>query len=739
MSKIALTKNGSVLYLNTVTNKLYANNDITNINSVWYPINTPSGTLKSVNMDEHRFYIGLVVDTTLYTASWNNYNWVNRGSGIIDVAMINDGRWYQIETGGKLVFKDSSKKINITTPGPVSHISAGGNWWTGRITILVNGQDYNTDWDYKNTNPIWIKGLPGRPNTKVWVSTANRYWYLVIHTTTFEFIDRTNYISLPLPPNTTITQFELNHVGLVVALDKSGYIWWSSSDLYKTPEYTWTISTNKLPNPRYPGTYYGNTLQSPKYKTITLTKGNTDGIPVLNWRRNIEWHYNSCGYSSGCDSFNRSIFPFSDAGMCIEAPATQTNWVQKKGQGNCIAGQAEAWCFVPSDFLTHVFGDIAGTDTIPAYGKQYTELSKPNAWDLQITPFDKVMNTSDGTMNTFNADYRDVRWMDNNKKPTFASLKFNLPDPIQQIDIDTTIPLILINYHKKGWLELSQLNDYLGKYLFTDVNKIPRISIKTGTLLPSNIADIWKTISGNSFSLSSHNYCKLTNLTGDYCKTFCKLSDSNCDTNLLEFCGTPGKGKLPSYTHNGILPKTKVTQKMLDDAYPNYSLFTDVCGCNMPKEYYKQLNISVYQNMKDGEKLYSKLFSQGGLGGRPLCDPLTQCRDGTALPNKADIALGKCPDIAIQNCIQENIIKIGGPVSGLNAQNTQSMNCIQDINDSTKNTNNNTINSKDKDKDSISVIENIKSSMTPEVIAVVVAITVAIIGIIFGFYKFLTR
>jgi hypothetical protein len=83
--------------------------------------------------------------------------------------------------------------------------------------------------------------------------------------------------------------------------------------------------------------------------------------------------------------------------------------------------------------------------------------------------------------------------------------------------------------------------------------------------------------------------------------------------------------------------------------------------------------------------LYSTLFSQGGLGGVPKCDPLTECRDGISLPNKADIvAVPNCPTIAIQNCIQENILAIGGPVSGLNNENTQNMNCTQNISDSTK-------------------------------------------------------
>jgi hypothetical protein len=741
MSRLGITKDGAALYIDTTVNKLYGNGNITNVNNVWYPWNTPAGVLKSVNIDEHNYNIGLVVDSTLYTSVWGQSTWVNRGTGagMVDVAMLSDGRWYQIEVGGKLVFRNDPnngyKNTVISTPGPVSHISAGGNWWGGRITIDVNGQDYTTDWDYSNKNPTWTKGIDGRPNGKKWVSTAGKYWYLVIHTTTFEFIDRTTYVKLPLPAD--IIQFELNHRGVVIALDKDGYLWWSNSPLDNASTYRWTKTTNKLPNPKYPGTYYGNSKNSPKYTTITLTKGKTDGIPVLHWRKDIEWHYNSCGWSSGCDTLNRAQFPFSNNGLCIEAPNGDSSWVQKKGRGNCIIiGHEEAWCFVPNDFLTHVFGQEAGTLTIPANTTQY---STPNAGDLQITPFDKVMNTSDGTMNTFNADYRDPRWMDNNKKPTFASLKFKIPEPTQTIDIDVNIPIILLNYYESKWLELNQLNDYLGKYLFTEINGVPRISFKTGTFLPSQIADLWKKISGNGFSTSSHNYCKSTTLKGAYCKTFCKLSEANCDTNLLEFCGKPGTGKLPKYTHNGILPTEKVTKKMLDDAYPNYSLFSDVCGCNMPKEYYRQLNISVYQNMKDGEKLYSTLFAQGGLGGVAKCDPLTECRDGISLPNKADIvAVPNCPPIAIQNCIQENIVAIGGPVSGLNSENTQNMNCTQNISDSTKNTNTNNTNNENKETKTTETTGTTGTTNKTTIIIIIVLLSVlGVSGLSFLLFKLL--
>ena len=344
------------------------------------------------------------------------------------------------------------------------------------------------------------------------------------------------------------------------------------------------------------------------------------------------------------------------------------------------------------EFLTHVFGEgTSGTTTIPPNKKQYSSNpNKPNALQLNIYPVYKKLNTSDGTMNTLNAPIEDIHFFDNSKNaPTFDTLKFKLPDPTQSIDIDTDIPKILIEYHKSGWLDLAQLNDYLNKYMFSNViragkNYGPRISLATGGgLLPKNIAEMWKGIQGNTFSISANGYCTQNNLTGGYCNTYCRTTTDNtinCDKNLTDFCKTPGKGKLPKLAKDGKLPMSssdKITQKLLDAAYPNYTKYPEVCGCNMPQEYYGYLNIMNFQNIEGGDKIYETLFRQGAIDDSPNCNPFSNCKGAASLPNK-QVDKHKCPDVNVQNCIQNNTV-IANNSLNTTATNQQTMNCLQQI------------------------------------------------------------
>jgi len=446
-----------------------------------------------------------------------------------------------------------------------------------------------------------------------------------------------------------------------------------------------TMTKNGLPNPKTNGKfYYGNSTPVTK-KPVQI---NLINVPLSQWNLGVQYHYNLCGYSSECKDFTRDLYPYSDAGLAIESPPIKQNWVQFGGRGNCPAGQGEAWCIAPIENLTHVFGQGTDIGTILDNNKQYGPM---NALDLQITPFNKVLNSSDGTIKGMNPEYRDTMYFSNNKnRPMFKSLSFNLPDPTE-LNLDSKIPHILVGYFNKGMLDITQLNNYLSKYAFTSIkdqktNKIiPRYAVSDGLgILPNVPIDLWKLVSGNTFERSSLAYCSDKTLNTDWCNTYCNTAGNNCDTNIQAFCKTPGTGILPSYTNNGKLPTIPVTQKILDDAYPNYSLFPEVCGCNMPTPYYQQLDIKSFQEMGDaGPQAYQLLFNQGGVGGRPNCDPLTVCKaGGRVLPNRADLGKGNCPSINIQNCIQNNSTSMDNGQGNTNINN-QTISCLQNVSNTT--------------------------------------------------------
>ena len=260
----------------------------------------------------------------------------------------------------------------------------------------------------------------------------------------------------------------------------------------------YSLPANGLPNPKTNGLkYYGNSTPVTKPPVqINLTN-----VPLSQWNLGVQYHYNSCGFSSECKDFTRDLYPYSDAGLAIESPPIKQNWVQFGGQGNCAAGKGEAWCIAPIENLTHVFGEGTGIGTIPDQSKQYGPMS---ALDKQITPFNKVLNSSDGTIKGMNPEYRDTMYFSNNKnRPVFKSLSFNLPDPTEP-KLDANIPYILVGYFNKGMLDITQLNNYLSKYAFTPIkdklNKtIPRYAVSDGVgMLPNIPIDLWKLVSGNT-------------------------------------------------------------------------------------------------------------------------------------------------------------------------------------------------------------------------------------------------
>jgi hypothetical protein len=490
--------------------------------------------------------------------------------------------------------------------------------------------------------------------------------------------------------------------------------------------YTKSISgynSNGLINAEYYGKkYYGNSIPVKKapYK-ITLKNGQ---IPLKHWRNETEYRNNGCGFSSGCDynvnDRKASRKPYNDTGYPIESSRSSLiDWQGYKYGGGCAAGQYKGRCWVPADFLTHTFGQ-GTTYMIPGSGNQYGSRnpSTPSALELQITPFDKKISTPYDD----NAKFSQID--PNYKEPTFSEISFNLPDPTEEVDIDVIIPLILTEYASSDYgrsqkgvtqpgavLDAVTLNDYLSKYLFTNVNGHPRISFSGDTKLITKgnetmydqsrlntLISRWKQLTNNTFQADAKNYCKGENLISNWCISNCKTNDLNCDDNLLAFCKTGGTGSLPEYSSlPQQLPTAQMTQAMLKAAYPKYydKKYAEVCGCNMPSNFYINLNIASYQSIpsvdkkdptaKPGNILWAHDVRQNAVTTQPNCNNIASCKGNTnVIPNKSDILKG-CASINLQNCIQIGSLSIGGDLkvedSANSANVVQSMECTQIVNE----------------------------------------------------------
>ena len=104
----------------------------------------------------------------------------------------------------------------------------------------------------------------------------------------------------------------------------------------------------------------------------------------------------------------------------------------------------------------------------------------------------------------------------------------------------------------------------------------------------------------------------------------------------------------------------------------------------MPNDYYNLLDIKAFQDTKADGAMYETLFKQGGIGGRPMCDPFTSCSmGGDIIPNRNDVSMGTCPSKNIQNCIQNNTISADNG-QGNTLVNKQTMNCVQNVVNSEK-------------------------------------------------------
>jgi len=688
--------------------------DIRNPNSVWTKL--PNSYLKQISCGVRGAILGGVnEENNAYYATENlltNPTWQDiTGKYTYLEVCLPGGTAYAIQTDGVVVvsynistgtFQRAFAPENMPNAQSISAHEIGDAGW---ISIVTTDGDVKTADVWGVWEPTW-----NLIDTDITQSLYQKHGY-VQSVTKYSNV----YYSIGAGNDRNFVKIENIQGKLIASAWGDDIIIVTPDNLiyYITPlgdsNATRTLMMNGLPNQKtYPYTYYGNSVPVTKNPYKITLKGQ---IPVKNWREDVEWVYHGCGYSSKCTTQNhgtRSRWPYSNDGLAIESPSitTMSFWGSQYGSG-CGTWKYQAHCWVPKEYLTHVFG-YGTPKTIPALNEQYTKIS---ALDLQITPFDKILgypyDNYDGQL-----DY-DLSSPD--KWPIFTSISFNLPDPTENVDIDSDIPYILLNYAADDYgrtlpgittpgpvITIDVLNDYISKYLFTNVNGIPRISLTDSKLRTAQQKNMYKNLDlvingwktkhpDNSYKTSAKKYCAGNNLKSKFCMDVCESGEStvaiDCDNNLQAFCKKGGNGKLPVFTKNGILPTTPVTQKILDDAYPMYSKYPEICGCNMPTAYYQQLDIKAFQEIDDSvankdvkQLIYSNISNAGGVGGRPACDPATSCHAGGSLPNKADNSQGTCPTIAIQTCLQQASATAGNVKGSSNVGTiSQAMQCTQAI------------------------------------------------------------
>ena len=656
---------------------------IDNDNMIWYAteniLNSPNWKrapyvvkMKCINLNSNMTFFSIGVDNNLYRLTDLKGAWVklpkpNGGSfpNPGDPIQIND---YNIGYSGWSSFLDSKGTMYFDSNVYSGNINVN-NWWKN-LQVNIPGV---TNYVFQNSNEIWII----------------QNGYLRFKSNVGKKPVESGYVQVGSDTNNRL--ITTNNFNIFVVVQGDNTIKWGENSTIKGS------NTNRLIPPKgYYGTlYYGNSIPVTKAPyTITLTN-----VPVKNWRRGIEYHHNNCGYSSTCDSFNRNKFPYSNDGLAIEAPNYTVKWIQAGGRGGCVAGQGEAWCWVPEEFLTHVFGqNYSASSRIPVNtGTQYPPSpDKPSAWDLQITPFNKQMNTPDGKMSSKTAVHSNIRYFDNDaNRPIFKSIQFNIPDPTEP-NVNAVIPSILLQYYIDGNLSLEILNDYMVKYAFTPIKQdnkiIPRYVQSTGSNMvpipPNEPINLWKAKVGQDFfNTAALRYCSGDNVNTEYCYNYCSNPTNNCDENLLAFCRAGGSGtsKLPQITP-GVLSRTPITLDMLKQGYPKYfDNSKNTCGCFMPDDFYNYLDQYSLQQIGTSPEEFADLYKRKifGIGGAK-CNQFSNCTGSDVVSRKSQKDF-QCPSINLQQCIQKNIIELAGDSQSNTFQNKQTMNCIQNVTNTTSN------------------------------------------------------
>ncbi len=239
--------------------------------------------------------------------------------------------------------------------------------------------------------------------------------------------------------------------------------------------------------------------------------------------------------------------------------------------------------------------------------------------------------------------------------------KFNLTSPFNTFNISADEDTGGGQRNFDGvWGNPTSDNKYWPKYYFFDI--VPRFLIadccsnNLDTSINKNIScGVWKDPNSDSCKLGMKNYCVGDNLTQISCMEFCKTAD--CDTNIKNFCNPPN-----------------ATYYQKKQKYTNYK---DLCSCFMDSDFYRQKDEEYYNSLGTaGQQLVQLLKASGVYGGRPECSDL-QCKAGVTVIQPSSTKTLSCPNVAIQNCINQQASDVSGKITATNLDQSQANNCVQ--------------------------------------------------------------
>lgn len=399
----------------------------------------------------------------------------------------------------------------------------------------------------------------------------------------------------------------------------------------------------------------------------TLNNLNTMGypvtvmqVPVAYWRQGTEYA------TAGCGAPGPQGFDANGAFPCASFWGATTKW--------------DEWRFAWPDKLTHIFGNISSDTTTYPYGK----LANPPVGYAQ------VMNSD---YRNFFAGSNSGNYGDFIKKtrPNLASITYSLPDPKQDIDIDSTIPNILSGYAKENKVSKEQLRDYLGKYLFTkitgkDGKKYGRVEFINKPQLSKNpnlynksyletLITNWNSTDIASFQAEGNKYCSGTtfNLDKGWCYNACGTENPSnkpyliCDSNLKAFCQASDSAGRP-YEDPDSHVKVGDSSSTIISVFPNS--YNPICGGFMTPNYYAAMDLASTKGDTAATKIINQMISQQ-FYKNPMCTTI-----GTLAPVKTSdwyARPGGCPPVTL--CLNQVNVNNQGNLANAKLNIQQANDC----------------------------------------------------------------
>ena len=656
-----------------------------------------------VTLDKKK--IMTVPDEDIFGRNKRTYDIVTpTGVSVITSVSINDARMYITDGNGTLYYTDAyyrktdaatqlSKWRTIKTL-PVKKILNSGEDFT---VLAFIGTDNKIYYDLTGYGKLEIKPIqiPDSKNVVDATTDGKDIWWVDSAGKIYckkGFTGATVTLNPHLSSGGAIAIYVNVSTGLGY-IGKDGGVYYTKgiNNVY-SPTPSWSVSPIRDVNTtildlysRTTLNYYGNStpVKKPPY-VITL-----NNVNVSTWVDGESIRWNGCGWSSSCGS-TKKPGPGKQPGWAMESPTESINYYTAS-QGckfNCwlymCSHGLEANCWIPESCSSHVFGDTAGIDvknTIPPNKDQYNTGLPGNALDLGITPFDKVYDDN------YKGPHKELSKFNSKIKPTFKSLKFNIPDPTEP-GLDAEIPNILWQYCLNGQFSEDKMNDYMVKYMFAPIVEngqiIPRIAqtiFTIGREIPKTPIDKWLSKNPEQYKTAMINYCSGDKLNTEWCYQTCRdTKANNCETNLDAFCqiGIDRKG-LPGITKDK-LTKTKITEDMLKKAYPKYFEMNKTCGCFMPDDFYTYYDQFTFQQMGLGADIYEDLILRGAIGGvgGGNCDQFASCGEASNIKRNSAI---QCPSLNLQIC-KQNVDYMASSINqgaGASIKTEQIIDCKQQV------------------------------------------------------------